>query len=231
MMDYSIINVKGIKFKIRKNNKADKQEIKSTCISKDYNPRGFGIRGNDTVIDIGAYIGSFTVYAARIARKGMIYAYEPYPESFIMLRENIRINKLANVKTFNLGVLGRNRKTRLHKNPFLESGHSIYIETEDFVKIRCISLKEIFNKNRINFCDFLKMDCEGAEYDILFNTPEEIFRKIGKIALEYHDYLYRGTGVYKLVSFLSKRGFRKMGFKPFKPLKLGRGILYAKRKA
>ena len=47
-------------------------------------------------------------------------------------------------------------------------------------------LKQIFDDNNIECCDFLKLDCEGAEYEIIKNLPSEYFRKIKKMVIEYH---------------------------------------------
>lgn len=56
-------------------------------------------------------------------------------------------------------------------------------------KVRLINLSEILNMNKINHVDFLKIDAEGAEFDILLNSPNRVFYKIKEIVLEYHDHL------------------------------------------
>ena len=49
--------------------------------------------------------------------------------------------------------------------------------------VESISLKKIFDENKINKCNFLKLDCEGAEFKILESLPNEYFNKINKIVL------------------------------------------------
>jgi hypothetical protein len=64
---------------------------------------------------------------------------------------------------------------------------------------------EIFEKNNIKICSLLKIDCEGAEYEILFNTTDELFRRIENIFFEIHpikDHLPE-----ELKIFLTKKGY------------------------
>ena len=61
---------------------------------------------------------------------------------------------------------------------FSQSSHSVMIDS--------VSLQKFFDENQIEYCDFLKLDCEGAEYEIIKNLPLEYFKKIDKIIIEYH---------------------------------------------
>ena len=54
------------------------------------------------------------------------------------------------------------------------------------ITIPCTSLDEIFRNNHIEICDFLKMDCVGTEFDILYKCPQKILTRIKKIAMEVH---------------------------------------------
>ena len=219
----------GIKFKIRRDNKrfSDEYIINETCIFKCYNPPDFSIKDRFTVIDIGSHIGAFTVYAAKIAKRGIVYSYEPHPENFKLLKENIKINNLRNVRIFNLGALGRRKKVKLYQNEIGDSCHSIYNynKSKTSVVINCISLKDIFDNNGIKFCDFLKMDCEGAEYDVIFNTPKKYFDKVSMMAMEYHDGIYAKRNIMDLKTFLRNMGF----WVKVKPLKFDQGIIFAKK--
>jgi len=190
----------------------------------------FNISPKDTVIDIGANIGGFSIYAADAATKGIVYAFEPVENNFIMLQKNIQANNIKNIKTFRKGVLGKEKKTRI----FLakrNSNHSIFKKEKNSGSILAsfTSLPKIFSENRIGRCDFLKIDCEGAEYDILMTCPEDTLKKIAKIAVEVHE----PKGVknrFKLKSFLEKNGFKTILEEEKERLgKTGRGIIYAQR--
>jgi len=69
----------------------------------------------------------------------------------------------------------------------------------------------------------LKMDTEGAEYDIILNTPKNILGKIGKIACEYHNIKDRSSGI--LEKFLVENGYKIRTMKANNY----RGIIYASR--
>jgi FkbM family methyltransferase len=217
-----------INFKIRKDDKkvTDEDMINESWISKDYNPRGFGIKKNFVVIDVGAHIGAFTVYAAKNAKNGIVYSYEPYSENFRLLKENVKLNDLRNVKIFNLGILGKKKKVRLYLDETNDAGHSIFNKAKDFEVINCVSLQDVFDDNKIKFCDFIKIDCEGAEYEILFNTPKGYFDRIGMIALEYHDGMYKRKNLNDMKRLLSNMGFKIIRAKPVKHYQ---GLLYAKK--
>ena len=192
----------------------------------DYNPAGFAIEDDDCVIDIGAHIGAFTVFAAKQAAHGQIYAYEPYTENFELLKENILLNGLTNVHVFNLGVGGQNERAKLYVDTTNNAGHSMFNATDNSTEIQLTSLSSLFENNKLERCNFLKIDCEGAEYEILFSATEAILKKIDSIAMEYHDGMYRKKDVNDMVALLSDNGFTVKLPNP----EAHQGLLYAKRK-
>ena len=62
----------------------------------------------------------------------------------------------------------------------------MFSESSESVTVNSISLKEIFDKNKIEHCNFLKLDWEGSEYEIIRHLPSEYFQKIDKMIIEYH---------------------------------------------
>jgi FkbM family methyltransferase len=134
------------------------------------------------------------------------------PSTYNKLVENIKLNKLnKNVYAHNLGVAARKGKRKLYldkTSPF----HSMYISTGKYQQIKCTTLKHIFIDNKIKKCDLLKMDCEGAEFEILLNTPQKFLKKIREIRLEYHEY-DKSHRVDDLVEFLNKSNFKIVKFK------------------
>ena len=62
------------------------------------------VRDGDNIIDIGAHIGYFTIYAAKNAYQGIVYSIEPYIESFEILKKNLKLNDLSNVKPFHAAI-------------------------------------------------------------------------------------------------------------------------------
>ncbi|MHA1291720.1 MAG: FkbM family methyltransferase [Promethearchaeota archaeon] len=225
----------GIKFKVHSKT-MEKGLINSILLDKKYTPPGYEIKKRDIVVDIGAHIGVFSIFAAVNAKYGRVYSYEPFSENFSLIQENIKLNNLTNIKPFKLAVGGVKEKRNLYINNEQNGGHSLFknylcqqqkegLSTE---VVDGITLKDIFSANGIEKIDFLKIDCEGSEYEILFSTHSNIFRRVRKISMEYHEFW--SNNHYYCYEELRKL-FEKMGFAvkhikdPVNPI----GYLYAKR--
>ena len=174
----------GYKLKLRRNS-TDLQAFANVWLIEEYNKKEFKIMENDIVIDIGAHIGLFTLYASQFCKKGKILCFEPVEENYDLLLENIQINNLVNVTTFNKAISNEKKITRIYLSED-QAAHSFYNEGPNFIEVESISLKEVIDSNKISECNLLKLDCEGAEYDILRAFPDEYFKTIMKICMEYH---------------------------------------------
>ena len=183
--EYAIFETKfGQKIKIRVNS-TDLMALTHVWMIEEYAKKNFDIKSSDTVIDVGAHMGLFTLYASQSCKIGNIYSYEPVKENFEILKENTSINNLKNVKIFNLAVSNSNSTITLFMNND-ESGHSMFSESSENIIVKSTSLMKIFDDNKIKECNFLKLDCEGAEYEIIEKLPSAYFEMIEKIIIEYH---------------------------------------------
>lgn len=124
------------------------------------------IKKDDIVIDIGANIGGFSIPASRKARH--VYAIEPMTTE--MLRENILLNKAENITVLDI-ALGNGSAKKI-----AWGGRSKIIETRTLAEI----------KNICGRCDFIKIDCEGGEWEIMAEELEGI----GRIEMEVHKVGY-----------------------------------------
>lgn len=170
--------------KIRKNS-TDLMALTHVWLIEEYKQQNFEIKSSDVVIDVGAHIGLFTIYASQFCNKGQIFSFEPVKENYDLLMENIKENSLNQVKSFNLAVSNSNDLIKMYLNSD-ESGHSMFSTSSKNIQVKSISLEKIFEENNIHHCDFLKLDCEGAEYEIIKNLPQKYFEKIDKMIIEYH---------------------------------------------
>ena len=57
----------------------------------------------------------------------------------------------------------------------------------DKIKVQCVTLPDIFRNNNLEHCDLLKIDCEGAEYDLLYNCPLEYLSQVTQMVVEVHE--------------------------------------------
>jgi len=160
------------------------------------------------VIDIGAHIGTFVLYARAHNATVPIFAYEPLEENYTLLKRHIKENHLSHVVSSQVAVGGHAGESVLQVS---QNNHNNSLGTplDDKVlreqKVQTVVLDRIFSKNRLEVCDLLKVDCEGAEYDIFTHTSPETFAKIRAIMMEYHE--HQGHSYTELVSLLTKHGF------------------------
>jgi FkbM family methyltransferase len=147
-----------------------------------------------------------------VASRGLVYAFEPVGENFKRLEFHKKINKLHNIILENKAVSDRSKYAKIYLIEKNSGGHSLNKNKFKLLneKIRgteiveCITLREVFKKNNIKKCDFLKIDCEGEEFNILSKVPDSLFAKIDKISLEFHHPVVDEV---RLGRFLAQKGF------------------------
>lgn len=164
---------------------------------------------DDVIIDIGAHIGAFSVLAATMAIKGKVYALEPCADSYKYLQYNVELNKLRNVFTHKLALSDKRGKTRLFYD--LENGnwgHSITKSFSDLGEdVSTLTFNEFLCENHIEHCNFCKINCEGAEFNIILNTPKDILQKINVLLICYHSDLVENYNETNLCEHLENSNF------------------------
>ena len=183
--DYVIFETRsGLKIKIRVNS-TDLMAFTHVWMIQEYSDDNFSINNDDVIIDVGAHIGLFALFASQFCKNGKIFCYEPIKENYKILIENIEMNQIQNIFPNNLAVTKETSRVKIFLNDD-QSGHSMFIQNKNFVEVDSKSLSDIFIDNGIKECNFLKLDCEGAEYEIIESLPSDLFTKINKTAIEYH---------------------------------------------
>lgn len=175
---------------------ADSHYLREVFQQRAYNPPGYEIGTNDTVLDVGGNIGAFAVLAGRQAARGRVLTIEPVTENFRLLRENLRLNRLAHVLPLQAAVLGRPAaEVTVYCSAAGSGHHSLVPELagppQGSQQVPGVTLETLFARFQLVRCDFLKMDCEGAEFEILNSLPPELAPRITKLALEYHTRKHR----------------------------------------
>jgi FkbM family methyltransferase len=182
----SVIKLKdGSQFKVR--TPMDVWIIKETCLDKDYERASVSIQDGWTVIYIGAGLGDFTVNVARLHPRSTVYAYEPFPESFALLTENLRLNGVTNVNAYPYAISDRDGAIALDVTSSVEAVQRSTATSSDGLRVKSLALDSIFEQSGLQRCDFIKADCEGAEFDIFLSASPDTLAKIKHICLEYHD--------------------------------------------
>jgi len=173
-----------IKIMIRTNS-TDIMQLATVWLAEDYKIPEFDINENDIIIDIGAHIGLFSLFVSQNCKNGKIYCFEPIIENYNILMKNIEMNNIKNIIPLNQAVSKVNENIKIYLNSD-DSAHSIFSSGENFVQIKSTTIKSIFDNNKIDNCNLLKLDCEGAEYEIIDSIPEEYLIRINKLIIEYH---------------------------------------------
>jgi len=175
------------------------------------------LRRGATVIDIGANIGAFSVAAAR-AGASIVWAFEPVAANVASLSENVARNRLEYViKPVPLAVAARPGKLSFYLRDSDAGGGTLHPEIHkpwhdergamaadiQVIEVYCTTLADFFEKENITHCDLLKIDCEGAEFEIVSLLPPEVARRIDAVVFEYHS----DGKVDAIVGLLQQLGF------------------------
>ncbi len=218
------------RMKIRVNT-FDRQAIYEVWKMKEYQNRHFTIGRGEVIVDIGAHIGAFSVWAAQQADAGQVLAFEPNPGNYALLVENGRLNQLTNLRTFNSAVSMGRGQAKLYSSDHHNMTHSFFEEAGGaYDLVPTLSLGDILEEHRLKTVDYLKIDAEGAEYDIILHAPAEVLRRVDKIFIEYHDYLDHGHSHKELRGRLAASGFEiEIGASAFHRHILKLGLIMAHR--
>jgi len=169
----------GLQFMIRPQ-ASDRSSITEAMILDVYGQ----VPEDAVVVDIGANIGAFSLLASRRAK--VVYAVEPVRSKFEMLRHNVVLNQLNNVIIYPLALANCNGTVEIRDSGVMSSMY--FDATDEIEHVPAVTLETFFDDNDIERVDYLKMDCEGAEWDILLSTPPEILARIRHLELEFHRF-------------------------------------------
>lgn len=201
----------GVQFRVR--SAMDIWSVKETLLDHFYEKFGFPISKGWSIIDIGGGIGDFSVLAAEKYAENKVFIFEPTPASFALLSENLHANKVTNAQCFPNGVWSKDGEIVIDTNV----GEAVQFTSQALgqgdqsiagkVIVQSFSLETVFSKTGVSNCDLMKLDCEGAEYEILFKAPDSVLMRIDRIVMEYHDNAGEFTHE-DMARFLTGKGYR-----------------------
>jgi len=193
----------------------------SVYVDHDYDVPGIDWGAIRSIVDVGAHIGSFTVWAARRAPDARCLAVEPNPETFALLSQNLRRNALTGrVQAINVAVAGESGAGTLEFTDH-SLGTRLSRGGAGQVAVKISTLADLLSEAQIAQIDLLKIDCEGMEYEVLGGLPRDLLQGIRTVACEYHPMPPHEVG--ELDQVLGSAGFRVQ--RTDSPL----GILWATR--
>jgi len=140
----------------------------------------------DTVVDIGAHMGRYTIPCSKSAgMSGKVVAIEAHPYNFRILQHNLKLNKLKNVSVLNCAVYSNRARLKLYlpdedlgytmhhslMTNYLASKYSNEIE-QKYIEVEADTLDNLLKARGINEVNWIKIDVEGAELEVLKGARE-----------------------------------------------------------
>ena len=152
----------------------------------------FTPREGDIVIDIGAHIGRYTITGSKqVGITGKVVAIEADPDNFELLKRNIALNNLTNVLPLNYAVFSTRTRIKLYEQSASAKYNSVMLtraaKTKNYVEVNADTLDSILKQNRINQVNWIKIDVEGAEFEVLKGSSETLSGGNISILLEIHN--------------------------------------------
>jgi FkbM family methyltransferase len=162
---------------------------------------------NPIIIDVGSNTGLFVLRMKQLYPDSIVYGYEPMPSNFTQLESNLKNSQLTRFEIFRKGIGSSARMEKLYVHEKNLGGHSIYNSQttgKDYVEIELISIEDALQPLNGKPCDLLKLDCEGAEYEIMKSITHEIAPQIKLIIFESTPSLY---DIHELINHLKMIGY------------------------
>jgi FkbM family methyltransferase len=127
------------------------------------------LREGDIFYDVGSSVGLFSILSSKILKKGKIVSFEPDPDVFSCLRENIQINKLNNIITLPYVISDKKKAVKLYSKGSGNSSPSIKPVQgfKQFIMVEGNTLDNVIEEERLSKPDVIKIDVEGSEMKVL----------------------------------------------------------------
>ena len=139
----------------------------------------------DIFLDVGAHIGKYALQVAKIVgEKGLVIAIEPMPENYDALLQNIWLNKLENIIPLNIAAWNTESDLKLFIGD--KNGRNSLKNNRGlgYVEVKTKVLDKVLKKLNVNQVDWIKIDVEGAEYEVLQGLGNTLKNNRPKLIVE-----------------------------------------------
>jgi FkbM family methyltransferase len=163
------------------------------------------------MLDIGAHVGSFALRVAELRRGATLECFEPSPTTYAYLQANIALNNLRDrVRTHQQAVSATEGVLILADDGRAACDNSaahLLTSRSSKVRVPVVRLMDVLMTADPPF-DFVKIDCEGSEYDAVLSTSLEAWRSVTRVVIEYHSASDKGWA--DLAEFFAAAGFTEV---------------------
>jgi FkbM family methyltransferase len=200
-----------------------KENLKE-IVCRDYLPKK-----GDVVVDLGAGVGTeIVVFQDLVGEDGKVYAIEAHPRTAFSLNLMIKLNGFRNVMVSQLAI-GKYTGSVMMDDRDNHMQNAIRQNTLSGVEVPITTFDDFVEKNRIDRIDFLKVNIEGAEVDLIEGMNDSI-RIVRHLAVSCHDFLdpIPGDRIRKqMIAFLVKHHFHVEESMDVHPVR--RSLIYARK--
>lgn len=211
---FRLINREGVKYKV------DLSQVVDHYLYYGYDESSFDsvlkeLKDASVIFDIGANIGTTALYFASMNPKANIFAFEPHPDTFKRIEENIKLNPFSNVSLNNLG-LGESKQTlKLYEVNENNAGMNRILSEEKelpYKEIKINSLDDFCEEKAVTNIDFVKIDVEGYEYAVLEGGASMFKKSKPILVIELDDLNLRenNKSAKQLIDLLFSFGYKEI---------------------
>lgn len=171
-------------------------------------PEIFVPKEGEVVLDVGAHLGRYTLRASRlVGDKGKVIAVEAEPSNFEALLSNLKLNEVNNVVPLGLAAWDQETTLEIYIQASSTS-HSLVSSGAKSIKVKARPLDKVLEELGIEKIDWLKIDVEGAEVEVLRGLEKTISHNPNlKILVEVHS----PEALEQCLSLLEKPGYEIRG--------------------
>ena len=169
--------------------------------------KNYTVKPGDVILDVGAGIGTETLFfREQIGATGFIYSIEASTESYHKLNALCSKNQIQNAKNFNVALSNFNGKIWIEETDKFEVNQVNL--SEKGIEVACYTLDKFVEDHHISKINFLKVNIEGAELQLIEGMKNSI-DIIDNIAVSCHDFLFKDDRhiLQNVVAFLEKNKF------------------------
>jgi FkbM family methyltransferase len=167
------------------------------------------LHAGETIVDCGAYIGEFTLYAAKaVGPTGTVIAFEPDPGIHKKLIANIALNGLRNITVLNKGLWSKPGTLKFVGDSI--KGYSFMSAEKDSgaIDVPVVSLDDELKRLDVAKVDFIKMDVEGAELEAVKGSARTLTEQNVDLAIASYHSVNGAKTCYELEKILVGLGYR-----------------------
>jgi len=136
------------------------------------------------VVDVGAHVGSFSLRLLEVCPGATVHCYEPSPTTAEYLRQNVSANN-ASITVHQAAVSAETGTALFTDGQNASTINRLDADAPNATQVATLSLRDVLNALPVK-PSLVKLDCEGAEYDIVLTSSREDWDSVERLIMEYH---------------------------------------------